>query len=183
MSSLSLAILSFALSFMRSSKSDVLNLPMNSYQSIFPSELASILAINLSISLDVSPRLSFLNAFLNSTSDMNPFLSSSNSLNISSKLFDDVLIICLNFSNISTSHVELDELYVYIVVLAPGGADLSGLTAELPEYLRFSKCDLNWNLSSDVTLFASVRNFHKFYISFLLNLSAVNELIAYSNSL
>jgi len=42
----------------------------------------------------------------------------------------------------STSHVELDELYETIVVLAPGGAVLIFLTVEFPVYLILSNTDL-----------------------------------------
>jgi hypothetical protein len=51
-------------------------------------------------------------------------------------------MICLSFSRISTSQVELDELYETIVVLAPGGAVLTFLTVELPVYLMLSNTDL-----------------------------------------
>ena len=82
----------------------VLNLEMNSYQSILPSELESIRAINWSISRDEIPRFSFRRAFLNSTREIVPLPSSSNSLKMSSKLFGDVLMIYRSFSKMFVFH-------------------------------------------------------------------------------
>lgn len=103
-SSFSLAILSLALSFSLSSNSDVLNLPQNSCQSIFPSWFVSILVSTLSISLLVRPKLSFLMAFLNSYYEMDPSWLVSYYANICCKLRLDDLMIYLSFSIISVSH-------------------------------------------------------------------------------
>ena len=145
--SFSLPILSLALSFNLSSRSDFLNLLINSLQSIFPSLLVSIFSIILSISLLFSPRFNFLIAFLNSTWEIQPLPSESNSANIYSKLLLDVLTICLSFSNMSVSHWEFEEVWDTIVVLAPGGAVFTFLTLECPVYFMLSKFTLNKYLS------------------------------------
>ena len=92
----------------------------------------SILNINLSISLEVNPKFNFLIDYLNSISEIVPFPSESNSLNICSSDCALDLMIYLIFSSISTSHVELDDVAEIIVVRAPGGAVLIFLTVEFP---------------------------------------------------
>ena len=184
MSSFRRPMRSLALSLRRSSRLlVVLNLAMNSRQSILPSPVMSTRFMIRSMSRELSPKFSFLMEFLNSTSEIHPLPSSSNFLKMSSKVRLEDFIICLSFSMMSASHCAFEELTdTMVVFLSPTGAVFTFVTVELPVYLRASKCARKMYLSIVMNFPFSLITFHSYSISSFENRPPLREPTAFSKS-